>query len=144
MMDVAALTELANNAGVWGGAAGGTMVAIRWLRKPFVQDLLPRKWRWKNLPRPARYGVLGLSALATTMVAGLTAGMAPGAAAVAAIPAVLGAVFGHKATKAVGHGLQLTSEAARESYTPGKLRRTLDSAGALPLNFKSPKLRIPK
>lgn len=143
MEPVTLMAELVENAGLWGAAAGATILSVRWFRHDKVQRLLPEWMRWGRLHMAVRLALVGLSALATSMAAAFGAGLSPKTAAFAAIPAVITAVMGHKASKAVGHGLQREAEYGKQTYSPSAARRVLDTAGVLPLDRNSSRIRFP-
>jgi len=101
-LDVA-LTALRKGSPWYVGAAAATMVAIRLLRHPVIQDGLPIGMQWKGLPMLVRRLLIALASGAASWLTTYAIGQPPSQALFAALPVALTAIVAHKTTKAIGH-----------------------------------------
>ncbi len=110
------------------------VVALRILRRPWLQNMLPMWTRWANLKMWLRQTIVFATSLGAAFVAAVLAGQGIWGAALAALPVAAAAVVGHKITKFAGHQMTDSAIAADMFYKPGITRKSLDLV--LPLDHR--------
>jgi hypothetical protein len=128
LLEIANQLQLAYaSSGALGAASVALTLGLRLYRLPQLQDKLPERAKWDNLPGAAKVLIpFGLSALSSGLAAVVTGAGYP-AIVTAAVAAGLGAVGLHHGTKLLG-----TAEGALRSSEPGALRKTLEVIVPLP------------
>jgi len=127
MTGVDELAEAYAQAGWLGLAAVAVTLSLRIYRRPSIQAILPRSWRWDALPEVYHWAIVAAASGAAAALTAASTGMSWGAAVVAAVPVAVAAITGHETTKALGH--RHTAACIRQhgvTYEPGVVRKALD------------------
>jgi hypothetical protein len=131
----------------YGLAIAAVVLAIRWLRKPIVQDLIGMitpQLCWFAWPSEVRKACVFAVSLGASFLAAMVAGQGILISLVASIPVAISAIVTHKTTKAIGHAQTRRALKKNPDYRkPGGIRTSLDFLGVLPVDHKSIKKITP-
>ncbi len=109
------------------------ILSIRIFRKPWIQKLLQKPYRWKSWPKWSRQIVVFVMSLANTLGISFLNGGCWKQGLLASLPVAIGAILGHKTSKVIGHEITyqkaMNTKAANQPfkpYKPSKAMRALD------------------